>query len=299
MNKRGWHTPKGLILIGIIAVTLIANYINFFDNSITGNIIRTSDTEIKLEINNQINFNEKIITLLTVNQKNILISVDEIKKEIRLGETEIVNGLLIKPIETDPREVFGGARFLVRDGTLNNQNSEQSSGIFKFHFDESLVINGLLVKVIPTKENDKVRLLVNDVNKKLEEGEEWEVYNQIFKINKLKKHIDNEFSIIELIIKKGPEEFISPLDTKLDLPSNYPMTLFDKELILIKTSSMKDGKAQFSVDGVTNFINLNSCKIINGLQICLSKIENSENEEFDRATVNIKKELKEYIFNSK
>ena len=137
MNKRGWHTPKGLILIGIIAVTLIANYINFFDNSITGNIIRTSDTEIKLEINNQINFNEKIITLLTVNQKNILISVDEIKKEIRLGETEIVNGLLIKPIETDPREVFGGARFLVRDGTLNNQNSEQSSGIFKFHFDEA------------------------------------------------------------------------------------------------------------------------------------------------------------------
>ncbi len=297
MNKRGWNSPKGLVLLIIISLTVLTSYMDIFGESITGNVIRTSESMVELNVKESVYFNGKTLSLDQVRDNTATLEVDGIKKILFLDEMDVINGLTIRVIEVrdEKNQYLDKARILVRDSNVKMVDPEHSTGRFKVNYDESILLDEISIRLSPTEDANEVRIFVNDINKKLEIGETWDTHGLIITLVDVKNYIGKEFDEAELIIRKGPQKLTSILDKKYDLPSNYPVDIDGKLLTLIKTNSV--GTAQFSVDGAISFVKIHQCEIRNGVQICVSEVQDKEGNEFDRAIVNVKKEVKEYIFN--
>jgi len=270
---------------------------DIFGESITGNVIRTSESMVELNVKESVYFNGKTLSLDQVRDNTATLEVDGIKKILFLDEMDVINGLTIRVIEVrdEKNQYLDKARILVRDSNVKMVDPEHSTGRFKVNYDESILLDEISIRLSPTEDANEVRIFVNDINKKLEIGETWDTHGLIITLVDVKNYIGKEFDEAELIIRKGPQKLTSILDKKYDLPSNYPVDIDGKLLTLIKTNSV--GTAQFSVDGAISFVKIHQCEIRNGVQICVSEVQDKEGNEFDRAIVNVKKEVKEYIFN--
>ncbi len=290
MNKRGWNTPVGLLVIIIITLSAFSA-LNSISPNITGNTIIVKGTnEITIYPSEAVSVNGVIIKLIKVNEYDTAELMVN-KKPVILNINEITNkeGLQIKLEELN--NVHGTALdyvvLLVSDLGIKEVGGSSTTGRFELAYGQRLDVGGNIIKVMPAEQG--VMVFVNDKNRVFLVGETAVIEDNLVNIESIKEFPEYEFDRIILSIKKPSTEIFSVEGRTFDLAVNDPVEVNGKSVMLIRTDSLEEGRATIAVDGVIKTVSNYKTEVINDVEIKVSGIEDTAEEEFDRTLITIKK----------
>lgn len=289
MNKRGWNTPVGLLVIIIITLSAFSALTSIAP-TITGNLVKVKGSEqVTIYQSESISVNGILIKLTKLNADNTAeVTINE--KPVILNINEIINkeGLQIKLLEVN--NGYGGALdfilILVSDLGIKEVGSS-STGRFELAYGQRLNVAGNIIKVMPAEKG--VRIFINDKNRIILVGETANIEDHLVKIESIKDFPEYDFDRVILAIKKPSIEIFSVDGRTFDLAVNDPIEINGKSIMLIRTDSLEEGRATIAVDGVIETINNYETEIINDIELKVNNIEDTAEEEFDRALIIIKK----------
>ena len=290
MNKRGWNTPVGLILIIILVLSLFSA-ISYLNPAISGNIVRIQGSDqVTIHHKESISVNGVILQLMKIDNNNaILLEVDNKPYTIQLGEIINKEGLQLKvtEINNEMGDVLDYAVILVSDLGIEKVDSPTTTGRFEVAYGQRLSVGGNIIKIMPT-DHDSIRVFFNDKNKEASKGETIKIEDHLVKYEDVKDFPDYDFDRIIISVKRPSKELWSIEGKTFDLAVNDPVEVDGKTVMLLRTDSMKDGRATIAVDGVVDTIENYETKMINDIEIKVTVVDDNLKEEFDRATIIVK-----------
>lgn len=289
MDKRGWNTPVGLLLIAIITLSIFSAIASIAP-TITGNLVKVKGSEqVTIYQSESVSVNGVVIKLTKLNEDNRAeVTINE--KPVILNINEIINkeGLQIKLLEVN--NGYGGALdfilILASDLGIKEVGGSSSTGRFELAYGQRLDVGGNIVKVMPAEKG--VRIFINDKNRIILVGETANIEDHLVKIESIKDFPEYDFDRVILAIKKPSIEIFSVDGRTFDLAVNDPIEINGKSVMLIRTDSLEEGRATIAVDGVIETVNNYEVEIINDIELKVNNIEDTAEEEFDRALIIIK-----------
>ena len=284
MNKKGWKTAKGLIVIFFVGLVVLNALGFYFGGTFTGSVVQSVGVKDTWCVNCKKTVDNKIVELRTVSPSSVKLIVDGVEGVIWKDEVKVLNGLQIKVLETvDNPGTNDKATLLVKKVA---KGIVVDDGYHEMVVSEKVSFSGGSLSVVPISPNT-VLFKAGDTMKEVHKGETSRVGDVVITFLGVKNFVGNEFDKVVFYAAAKSHRLECWGCDKFNLVYGDSVNVYDKELTFM---GVNDDFGKFVVDGRVDTVRLKDYTTINGLKLYVEEMKNVDTY-LDRVVVSVEKEV--------